>query len=119
MDLKQIAVFVYGTLMSGQRANHMLSSYDCMGEFILPDYATYNVSYYPGIKPCKGEQVIGEVYLVDEPCLVRMDEYECEGSLYIREYVTVHGLEGEMQAYVYVYNKEVNGEIVRGKWSGN
>ena len=118
MSDNTIPIFTYGTLMSNQRAAHMLSGYQCLGTFRLLDYATYNVSYYPGIKPVLGECVIGEVYLVDDACIARMDEYEREGDLYIRKLVTVENDETSMEAYVYVYNRDVQGEIVRGKWTG-
>ena len=69
-------VFVYGTLMRFQRANHMLETGIYMGEAILPDYAMYHLGRYPGIKPCSGEQVMGELYRVDDATLRQMDEYE-------------------------------------------
>lgn len=112
------AVFVYGTLMSGERAAHILEENEYCGTFCLRDYATYNVSYYPGIKPCIGETVIGEVYLVDDACIARMDEYEGEGDLYIRKLVAVENEESSIEAYVYVYNRTVHGEVVCGKWTG-
>lgn len=113
-----IAVFVYGTLMRGQRAAHMLEQYEYVGEFILKDYALYNVSYYPGIKFFQGATTIGEVYLVDDACISRMDEYESEGSLYIRKLVNVENTERCMEAYVYVYNRDVSGPVIEGKWIG-
>ena len=111
------AVFVYGTLMRGERASHMLDAYEYCGEFCLKDYAMYNVSTYPGIKSQKGECVVGEVYLVDDAGIQRMDEYEEEGSLYIRELVNVENANENMEAFVYVYNHESVGPVIRGRWS--
>ena len=112
-----IPIFVYGTLMRGQRAAHMLEQYKYVGEFVLKDYALYNVSYYPGIKYLQGASTIGEVYLVDEACISRMDEYEVEGSLYIRKMVNVENAEYKIEAYAYVYNRDVDGPVIEGKWT--
>lgn len=114
-----IPIFVYGTLLRGQRAAHMLEQYEYVGDFCLRDYALYNVSYYPGITYCQGASTIGEVYLVDEECVARMDEYEAEGSLYIRKLVTVESEGQSLEAYVYVYNREVDGPVIAGKWKGD
>lgn len=111
-------VFTYGTLMRNQRAAHMLEPYEYCGDFILQDYALYNVSYYPGIKECKGASVIGEVYLVDDACIKRMDQYEDEGNLYTRKLVRVSNDQQELEAFVYVYNHEVDGQIIHDKWNG-
>ena len=111
------AVFVYGTLMRGERASYMLEAYEYCGIFSLKDYAMYNVSTYPGIKSQKGECVVGEVYLVDDAGIRRMDEYEEEGSLYIRKLVNVENASGNVEAFVYVYNRESIGPVIRGKWS--
>ena len=111
------AVFVYGTLMRGERASYMLEAYEYCGIFSLKDYAMYNVSTYPGIKSQKGECVVGEVYLVDDAGIRRMDEYEEEGSLYIRKLVNVENDSGNIDAFVYVYNHEIGGSVIRHKWS--
>ena len=110
-------IFVYGTLMRGERASYMLDDYEYCGTFCLKDYAMYNVSTYPGIKSKKGECVVGEVYLVDDACIQRMDEYEEEGSLYIRKLVNVENASGNMEAFVYVYNHESIGPVIHSKWN--
>ena len=111
------AIFVYGTLMAGERASYMLDSYEYCDVFCLKDYAMYNVSSYPGIKKKKGECVIGEVYFVDDACIDRMDAYEGEGTLYLRECVKVENEWGNLEVFVYVYNHESIGPIVRNKWN--
>ena len=62
-------IFVYGTLMRGERASYML------------------------------------------------DEYEEEGSLYIRKLVNVENASGNMEAFVYVYNHESIGPVIHSKWN--
>ena len=38
-------VFVYGTLMKGQRAEHMLAGSDFAGNFQLKGYAMYHLGF--------------------------------------------------------------------------
>ena len=83
------AVFVYGTLMQGQRANHMLAGARYAGKCKLHSYAMYHLGRYPGIVPCEGETVFGELYYVNSEMLAAMDDYEEEGSLYLRRTVQV------------------------------
>lgn len=111
------AVFVYGTLMRGERAAYMLEDYEYCDVFCLKDYAMYKVSSYPGIKKKKGECVVGEVYFVDDACIDRIDAYEGEGSLYLRKCVKVESEWGNLEAFVYVYNRQMAGSIVRNKWN--
>ena len=111
-------VFVYGTLMQGQRANHFLRGCDFGGCFRLEDYAMYHLGSYPGIKPCQGESVQGELYYVTDAVLAQMDEYEDEGSLYLRKTVLIHGEETTVSAQVYVYNRDVGGcRLLRCRWN--
>lgn len=112
------AVFVYGTLMRGQRANHMMAEGVYAGEYTLPGYAMYDLGRYPGIVPRKGCQVEGEVYFVSETMLTAMDDYEEEGSLYHRREVTVQSEKGERAAWAYIYAREVSGSPVTCRWGG-
>ena len=116
MENRKHAVFVYGTLMRGERAAHMLAQYEYIGEFTLQDYALYQVSYYPGIKEVPGAYVTGEAYLVDDACIKAMDEYENEGTLYLRKKVQIRNEKESMEAFVYVYNQDVDGPVITGKW---
>ena len=102
-------VFVYGTLMRGQRANHLMSGSDFAGCFCLKDYAMYHLGSYPGIVPCAGESVMGELYFVSEEMIARMDRYEREGDLYLRKRVALSAGELTHTAEVYVYNRDVSG----------
>ena len=113
-------VFVYGTLMRGQRANHLMSGSDFAGCFCLKDYAMYHLGSYPGIVPCAGESVMGELYLVSEEMIAQMDRYEREGDLYLRRSVTLTAGENTHTAEVYVYNRDVSGfEKMRKAWNAS
>lgn len=102
-------VFVYGTLMEGEHAHSMLSSSEFGGYFQLKDYAMYDLGGYPGIRPCSGESVLGELYFVNSAMISRMDHYESEGSLYRRTPVTVCAGRNTVRAEAYVYNQDVTG----------
>ncbi len=111
-------VFVYGTLMAGQPAANLLGDNAIfVGPAMLPDHAMYDLGSYPGIVPAEGEQVIGEVYLVDDEAMKRMDRYEGEGSLYLRQTVSVEVDTGwRLSAKAYIYARPVCGEPVRERW---
>ena len=102
------AVFVYGTLRKGERANSMLQNSVYCGKYYLKDCAMYDLGGYPGIKTDKGEYVIGEVYLIDDETLKRLDGYEGEGSLYERKAVTAYNGKERMDCYAYFYCHDVD-----------
>ena len=104
------AVFVYGTLRRGEHANSMLQNSVYCGKYYLKDCAMYDLGSYPGMKDCKGEYVIGEVYLIDEETLKRLDSYEGEGSLYKRKVVTACNGKERMDCYAYFYCHDVDSE---------
>ena len=111
-------VFVYGTLMQGQRAAYMLAGSDFVGCFRLKDYGMYNLGRYPGIVPWDGGSVLGELYFVSDEMLAQMDEYEGEGDLYLRRKVKVWAGQESVDAEVYVYNRDVTGcERMGEAWS--
>ena len=113
-------VFVYGTLMRGQRANHLMSGSDFAGCFCLKENAMYHLGSYPGIVPCAGESVMGELYFVSEEMIAQMDRYEREGDLYLRRSVTLTAGENTHTAEVYVYNRDVSGfEKMRKAWNAS
>lgn len=119
-----IGVFVYGTLMEGQR-NHNRYMLDGLfeGDYYLKDYANYQVEYFPGIVPLKESQVIGELYLVRRDHIKKLDRLEQEGFLYKRQQVQVMSMKDdkpytEHEVITYVYLEEVKGKKkVEGKWS--
>lgn len=111
-------IFVYGTLMKGQRAAHKMEGSCFVGCFQLKDYAMYNLGRYPGIVLCDGELVQGELYFVSDEMLARMDEYEGEGDLYLRTKVKVWSGQECLDAEVYVYNRDITGyEKMQGSWN--
>ena len=104
-------VFVYGTLMRGNR-NHRWMLQDNPGaEFVGEGWAEgvalYKVtSGYPGVILEAGSRTRGEVFRVDQQILRRMDDLEDEGDLYRREKVAVSLDEGPtVETWVYLWNR--------------
>lgn len=111
-------IFVYGTLMRGEKAHDYLAGARYAGTYSLRDHAIYNLGRYPGIRPKVGSAVLGEVYEIDLDMLKNMDIYEDEGSLYNRRTALVENESGTLNAYIYVYAKEINEqEIKGGRWN--
>lgn len=104
----QTTVFVYGTLIRGQRNNRLLSEAEYIGEAELNDYAMYDLVYFPGIKAESGSKVKGELYEVDETTLEALDRLEGDGYLYVRQKVKAHMGGVTILAFTYVYNQEVD-----------
>jgi len=115
-----IRIFVYGTLMRGERAHYLLSDARYLGKFFLYDYAIYNLGSFPGIINSRGDRVLGEVYEITESMLPAMDYYEGEGSLYLRKNVNVCNDTESVSAFAYIYNRRIEGEKkMNESWKNN
>ena len=118
IDENRHPAFVYGTLMKGERAEHLLEGANFLGRCRLHDYAMYHLGSYPGIQPCAREMVYGELYLISDRMLAKLDEYEDEGTLYDRKVVTVWTDDRPISASAYIYKKPVDGfPIMRKAWN--
>lgn len=109
-------IFVYGTLKSGQHANHLLRDY---AEFINDDRiegSLYNLGAFPGFKAEGSNMVSGEVYEISDEKLPRMlDEYECYPTLYDRVKIRT---EKGYYCWVYVLKRKIKQDqlIEEGVW---
>ncbi len=98
--------FVYGTLMKGLWNHRYLEDQRLIDKATLKGYRMYNVSSFPGIVKSKSEDqpISGELYEIDERCLVMLDRLEGEGRMYKRVVETVFTTDGqEHVASVYVW----------------
>ncbi len=112
-----VNVFVYGTLMKGQRAAHMLGDCIYKGRHVLKDHALYDLGDYPGIVGQKGESIIGELYAIEKSRVAELDRYEGEGQLYIRKKVTVSNGAENTEAFAYIYNQSLyDSPMMRTVW---
>ena len=93
-------IFVYGTLMRGERSHKILAKEMYGGTAILDGYEIYDCFQYPGVMEKENRKVFGEVYFVREQTLEMIDFYENEGVLFRRKKVM---LSGKLKGDVYVY----------------
>ena len=78
-------VFVYGTLLAGERNHHVLDGARLVAEArTRAGFTLYDFGTYPGMVARGGYAVAGEVYEVDEPVLARMDRLEGHPRFYRR-----------------------------------
>ena len=88
-------MFVYGTLMKGQRNNHLLKDSVYLGDGVLQDYMLYEVATFPGAVKRVGYKVYGELYEVDDDVKQIIDILEDVDNLYrcvLEDIVTENGV---------------------------
>lgn len=126
---EKLPLFVYGTLMSGQRAYDRLRYAVTRFELAaLADTALYSLGEYPMAVP-GGDGVIGELHWLipklHDRVLTELDEYEGVGFGYTRERVRVklaapvHGAVQHVDAWVYYGMTHIavqHPQIVSGDW---
>jgi len=106
-------VFVYGTLLNGNcNYERYLKDSKFVGNAVLRGYSLYNLGSYPGVKKNADDYVKGEVYIVDDNTLAKLNILEGEGELYslVYESVEVEGSKVDnVGIYVYLHDvKESN-----------
>jgi gamma-glutamylcyclotransferase (GGCT)/AIG2-like uncharacterized protein YtfP len=78
-------VFVYGTLLAGERNHHHLERARLVAEARTPPaFTLYDFGPFPGMVATGNHTVAGELYEVDEPMLAAMDRLEGHPSFYQR-----------------------------------
>lgn len=121
-------LFVYGTLMnySGQMKRFSPES-KFITNSVVVGYSIYSLGGFPslgglpslggfpGIKEVHGSQVYGEIWDVPESDIPRLDAYESEGRLYLRNVVGTYNNE-QLQAYVYNHPVRDADRIKSGYW---
>ncbi len=112
-----IPVFVYGTLMKGERASALLEKAYYAGEAVLRDYAFFDLGHYPGIKEHKGNFVLGQVFYINAEIQKSLDDYEGEGALYHRTEVNVLLGDESIKVAAYVYASNPSGQPQSGRWN--
>lgn len=108
--LSAYTVFVYGTLLQGER-NHdfFLSESSYSGKAHINGFDMYDIGYFPGIVPSDG-MIKGELYDISKDTLSDLDYLEGEGSLYVRHCVPAIDENSETRlSLVYIYNHSIDG----------
>lgn len=93
-------VFVYGTLLAGERNHHLLEGARLVAEArTQPAFTLYDFGGFPGMVAGGNHAVPGEVYEVDEPALAAMDRLEGHPRFYQRTSIRLEDGTA-VQAYV-------------------
>jgi len=118
-------LFVYGTLMSGQKRFNQLESYVLSQHDASVRGHLHHLGDYPGMKLGDG-RVHGQLMNIDdvEACLERMDSIEGflgfghHDSLFDRTIVHVETEQGQVWAWTYLYAGDVGDESIinDGRW---
>jgi len=78
-------VFVYGTLLRGQRNHSYLLGSQFMGAVrTQPSYTLVSLGAFPALRETGATVVPGELYLVEPPVLADLDRLEGHPSFYRR-----------------------------------
>jgi gamma-glutamylcyclotransferase (GGCT)/AIG2-like uncharacterized protein YtfP len=108
-------VFVYGTLLRGEVNHHLLEGARCCGPHRTePRFTLFALGAYPGVVDGGNTAVVGEVYVVNEIQLLRLDRLEDYPRLYDRRLIaTPYG-----RAWLYLYRGRVRDRhaIRGGDW---
>lgn len=105
-EADNIFLFTYGTLMKDRRAHSLMASSEYIGQGRIRGFAIYDLGAYPGIRPCPGGIVTGELYRVDSgEDFQKIRQYEGDGELYVQTRTPVELDSGEtVTAVTFVWN---------------
>lgn len=100
-------VFVYGSLRRGMHNHRVMGESEFLAEATLTGFSMFQVSSFPAIVEGNGS-VKGELYLVDDATLARLDRLEGHPRMYRREMVTVQSGDVLAQVWAYVWQQSVD-----------
>ena len=86
-------LFVYGTLMRGERGHELLGDSPFVTQATTaPEFTLVHLGEYPGLRPGGTSAIVGEIYEVDHATLAELDAYEEVPEVYVR---VTHEIAGE------------------------
>jgi gamma-glutamylaminecyclotransferase len=95
-----VVLFVYGTLMRGERAHELLGRARCLGlARTAPLFELADLGAYPALVRGGSTAVVGELYEPDWETLASLDIYEGCPDLFRRESIELDG-GGRCEAYL-------------------
>ncbi len=128
LENKTFRLFTYGTLMKGERNEHLLNDAHFIGKAVTkPCYRLFRINgnfVFPAIIDEGDVAVMGEVYEVPMSALPAMDRMEGHPHFYCRKNVQLDSIEGsdntdDVIAYFFVDKErlvEYYPEIKSGNW---
>lgn len=85
MSLRRVRVFVYGSLLSGERNHGVLAGAPLVGAAITePAFELFDLGGFPALVAEGSRAVVGEVYEVGVADLARLDRLEGHPDFYRR-----------------------------------
>lgn len=110
-------LFVYGTLMRGAGAHHLLAGASFLGEARTePGYTLVDCGDWPALIERGHRSIEGEVYAVDPARLPELDAYEDAPELYERVLRPVSSF-GEVWMYLVPSERAPWPEIEANRWT--
>lgn len=101
MSARAARVFVYGTLLRGERNHPLLAGCALAGPArTAPRYTLLDLGSYPGLVEGGTDSVAGEVYEVDAAGLAALDELEGHPAFYRRALVELASGATGVEAYL-------------------
>ena len=114
-------VAVYGSLRKGFGNHYLLKDSKYLGEYDTePIYDMYSISSFPGLVTGGNTSIKMEVYEVDRPTLVRLNQLEgyiCDDHVnnhYNR--ISINTPYGEAYTYTYNYSIDTKVKVESGDW---
>jgi gamma-glutamylaminecyclotransferase len=119
-------VFVYGSLKRGEHNHRLLSAAEYRGEARTErQFRLYALPHFPALlrDDKDPQEIVGEVYAIDDVTLRLLDRLEANGRLYQRELIRVDSLEQpheSLLAWAYLYLGDLRGAslLPDPRWSG-
>jgi gamma-glutamylaminecyclotransferase len=119
----RLLIFVYGSLKRGFALGRLLAQQEFVATASTqPLYRLYDCGSYPAMVTVAvdGRSVKGEVFRVDQECLLKLDEAEgVEEGLYVRDSVHLCPPFDASGAFAWFYAAPTSGLVDCGSaWSG-
>lgn len=109
-------VFLYGTLMKGERNNHLLKSSKFIKDIkTTPNFTMYSCTHFPAVIEGGNTSIKGELWWVTERDLIDLDRLESHPNFYVRKQIELENGE-KVEAYILPIDI-LNGCI--GSWKEN
>lgn len=108
-------VFVYGTLLSGERNNYLLADSERRGKEVVSGFSLVDLGSFPAcVEDSESEiSIIGEVWEISDKTLRQLDYLEGYPGFYNRKLVPT--FDGD--AWIYFCNNAKDGrKISSGNW---
>ncbi|MBI4815557.1 MAG: gamma-glutamylcyclotransferase [Deltaproteobacteria bacterium] len=109
-------LFVYGSLLRGERNHHMLQKAPFAGEGrTVRSFELVDLGPYPALLPGGSTSVVGELFAVPDELLLELDAFEDEREYARREIELLDG----RRVFAYVYHASAltgSARVRSGDW---